>query len=270
MGLTSGLFISLIVLAAVGSLAATVWLWPRVAGQRIRDLGARVGLLVLCQALVIAAFLAFLNSYFSFFGSWSELVGSGAPLRARIAAPGVDAKPLVVTATDLGPMLGGSVLPVQADGALASRPPGAPASPPSLVSPPWSGGPPSPFGPPRPSARLRPAARLRPRRFARRSAAGRRDQSGRRARFGPRPGFQGWVTTGRITTGRIATGRIATGRCAGARRAGRDPGRPGPECRGCQRRGAPDSDQRTAIRNRGRPGLSLPSAAVFPACVRQG
>ena len=110
MGLTSGLFTSLIVLTAVGSLAATVWLWPRVAGRRIRDLGARLGLLVLCQALVIAAFLAFLNGYFSFFGSWSELVGSGAPLSARIAAPGVDAKPLVVTATDLGPMLGGSVL----------------------------------------------------------------------------------------------------------------------------------------------------------------
>ncbi len=166
MGLTSGLFISLIVITAVGSLAATVWLWPRVAGRRIRDLGARLGLLVLCQALVIAAFLAFLNGYFSFFGSWSELVGSGAPLSAQIAAPGVDAKPLVVTATDLGPMLGGSVLPVQADGALASRPPGAPASPPSLVSPissggrSSSGGPPSP-GPPSPSG-PQPVAGLHP------------------------------------------------------------------------------------------------------------
>ncbi len=148
MGLTSGLFISLIVIAAVGALAATVWLWPRVAGRRIRDLGARLGLLALCQALVIGAFLAFLNGYFSFFGSWSELIGSGAPLSARIDAPGVDAKPLVVTATDLGPMLGGSVLPVQADGALASRPPGAPVSPPSLVSPPASGDAPSPGGPP--------------------------------------------------------------------------------------------------------------------------
>jgi S-formylglutathione hydrolase FrmB len=140
MGLTSGVFISLIMIAAAGSLAATVWLWPSVAGRRIRDLAARLGLLVLCQALVIAAFLAFLNGYFSFFGSWSELVGSGLPLSARIIAPGVDAKPLVVTATDLGPMLGGSVLPVQADGALASKPPGAPASPPSFVSRPPSGG----------------------------------------------------------------------------------------------------------------------------------
>ena len=162
MGLTSGLFISLLVLAAVGALAATVWLWPQAAGRRIRDLAARLGLLVMCQALVVAAFLAFLNGYFSFFGSWSELIGSGTPISAQAAAPGLHAKPLVVTATDLGPMLGGSVLPVQADGALASKPPGAPGASvgPYPVGRPRSAAGPQPVARPQPVAGLNPGAGL--------------------------------------------------------------------------------------------------------------
>jgi enterochelin esterase-like enzyme len=179
MGLTSGLFISLIMIAAVGSLAATVWLWPRVAGRRIRDLGARLGLLVVCQALVVAAFLAFLNGYFSFFGSWPELVGSGASLPAQVAAPGLHAKPLVVTATDLGPMLGGSVLPVQADGALASKPPGAPGA---------SAGP-HPPGSPHSSAGPQPVAGLNP-------GAGLGSADGQVSRARPRR--SGWPRRGRL------------------------------------------------------------------------
>jgi S-formylglutathione hydrolase FrmB len=155
MGLTSGLFISVLMIVAVGSLAAAVWLWPRAAGRRLRDFGARLGLLAVCQVLVIAAFLAFLNGYFTFFGSWSELTGTGAPPPMRLAAVGRNSKPVVVTATDLGPFLGGgSVLPVQADGAVASKPPGTPASPgakPTLGGPRPADGP----HPPRPSGQRR-------------------------------------------------------------------------------------------------------------------
>jgi S-formylglutathione hydrolase FrmB len=130
MGLTSGLFISVLMIVAAGSLAATVWLWPKVAGRRLRDFGARLGLLAVCQFLVIAAFLAFINGYFSFFGSWPELFGTGAPPPIRLAEVGGNAKPVAVTATDLGPLLGSrSVLPLTADGALASKPPGPPPSP---------------------------------------------------------------------------------------------------------------------------------------------
>jgi enterochelin esterase-like enzyme len=128
MGLTSGLFITLMMVMAVGSLATAVWLWPRVAGRRPRDLGARIGMLVVCQVLVIAAFLVFINGYFSFFGSWAEVFGSNAPPPIRLAGVGAGTMPIQITASDLGPAPGsGSVLPVQADGVIASRPPGAPA-----------------------------------------------------------------------------------------------------------------------------------------------
>jgi enterochelin esterase-like enzyme len=197
MGLTSGLFISLIMIAAFGSLAATVWLWPRVAGRRIRDLGARLGLLVVCQALVVAAFLAFLNGYFSFFGSWSELVGAGAPLPAQVAAPGLDAKPLVVTATDLGPMLDGSVLPVQADGALASKPPGAPGA---SAGPHPSGSPHSSAGP-QPVAGLKPGARLG-------SAGGQVSRARPRRSGGPRRGRFGVTRGGRHRNAAAINGEV--------------------------------------------------------------
>jgi enterochelin esterase-like enzyme len=126
MGLTSGLFITLMMILAVGALAATVWLWPRVAGRRLRDLGARIGLLAVGQFLVIAAFLVLINSYFSFFGSWAEVVGSAAPPPIRLAGVSHSARLIQITASDLGPAPGGgSVLPIQADGVIASRAPGA-------------------------------------------------------------------------------------------------------------------------------------------------
>ncbi len=174
MGLTSGSFIAVVAIAALGMLAVTVWLWPRVAGRRVRDFAARLGLLAACQALVISAFLAFINGYFSFFGSWSELLGTSTPVAAQLIRPGGSAKPLVVTATELGPVPGGSVLPVLADGTIARKPPGKPpviawpgrsrrprpsASPHPSGGPPPAGGPP-PVGGPHPASWLRPAGGL--------------------------------------------------------------------------------------------------------------
>jgi enterochelin esterase-like enzyme len=124
MGLTSTLFLSLMVAAAVSSLAVIVWLWPRAAGHRLPDLGARLGMIAVSQALVITAFLACLNGYFSFYGSWSALFGIGTPQVLQVAGAAMLSRPIVVTGTDLGPVPGGnSVLPVAADGALAGKPP---------------------------------------------------------------------------------------------------------------------------------------------------
>jgi enterochelin esterase-like enzyme len=126
MGLTSGPFITLMMILALAALAATVWLWPRVAGRRLRDLGARVGLLAVCQVLVITAFLVAINNYFSFFGSWAEMFGTAAPPPIRLAGVSHSARPIQITASDLGPAPGGgSVLPIQADGVIATRAPGA-------------------------------------------------------------------------------------------------------------------------------------------------
>jgi hypothetical protein len=43
------------------------------------------------QVLVLAAFLVWLNSYFAFYGSWSELVGHSAT--AKNVTPSKAAKP---------------------------------------------------------------------------------------------------------------------------------------------------------------------------------
>ena len=77
MGLTSGAFLVLIIGIAVAGIAATVWLWPRAAGRRIWHIGVRIGMVAVSEALVIVAFLVMLNGYFSFYASWSQLLGSG-------------------------------------------------------------------------------------------------------------------------------------------------------------------------------------------------
>jgi S-formylglutathione hydrolase FrmB len=121
-GLTSMFFLGLTAVVAIGSVAATVWLWPRLASQRIAVLAARLGLIVTSQVLVLAAVAAFLNGYFAFFASWSSLFGAeSAPSVAAGAA--ASSRPIVVTGSDLGPVPGGSDLPELADGRLASKPP---------------------------------------------------------------------------------------------------------------------------------------------------
>jgi enterochelin esterase-like enzyme len=119
MGLTSGFFMGLMIAVAVGSAAATVWLWPRFASQRIGMVAARFGLIAGGQLLLLAAVLVFLNGVFGFFGSWSALFGSGGSVTA--------AQPIVVTGSDLGPVPGGSALPQRANGRQAAKPPGAAA-----------------------------------------------------------------------------------------------------------------------------------------------
>jgi enterochelin esterase-like enzyme len=124
MGLTSGSFIALMIAAALGSVAATVWLWPRLARQRIGTLAARLGLIAISQALAITAVLAYLNGYYTFFGSWSALFGSGASPPAAAVGEAASSTPIVITGIDLGPVPGGlSVLPEVANGRLAAKPP---------------------------------------------------------------------------------------------------------------------------------------------------
>jgi enterochelin esterase-like enzyme len=123
MGLTSGFFIGLMIALAVGSVAATVWLWPRFASQRLTILAARLGLIAASQLLVLAAVLAFVNGYFAFFGSWSALFGNGGSAPIAVAGAVASSRPIVVTGSDLGPVPGGSALPELADGKLADKPP---------------------------------------------------------------------------------------------------------------------------------------------------
>jgi enterochelin esterase-like enzyme len=97
MGLTSGWFLAVMIGATVSWIAVTVVLWPRLArpaswrdgragvGRLAGRMAGRAGLLSGSQVLVLATFLVWLNGYFAFYGSWSELFGHSVP--AKNAAP---------------------------------------------------------------------------------------------------------------------------------------------------------------------------------------
>ncbi|MEU6713122.1 alpha/beta hydrolase-fold protein [Nonomuraea sp. NPDC046802] len=90
MDLTSvGLTLTMSALA-VAAVVATVWLWPRLSARSWRAVTGRVGVLVLCQALTLAAVGLGVNAYFAFYSSWGDLLGTDtgtAPI--TIAASGL-------------------------------------------------------------------------------------------------------------------------------------------------------------------------------------
>lgn len=112
MGLTSEPFIGLMIVVALVSLALTLWAWPRVAGRGVTHVAGRLGMITVSQALVIAAFLFWLNGYFAFYGSWSQLLGHGRPGGlAGALRPGTAASLVLVTSSRPGPSPGRAARP---------------------------------------------------------------------------------------------------------------------------------------------------------------
>lgn len=115
MGLTSGLFTSLMIAVAAGSLAAIVWTWPRLAGRHPAALAARVAALAGAQVLVVAAFLVWLNGYFAFYASWGQLIGSPPARTAAVTVAGLDPRAgLVIQRSGPGPVPWGGAMPLAA------------------------------------------------------------------------------------------------------------------------------------------------------------
>src|SRR5579875_647369 len=128
-GLTSGYFSWLMIVVALAGIAGVVAAWPALARRRVRDVVGRIALLTASQLLAIVAVLVFLNSYFLFVGSWSELLGQRPSVPGQVRAGGraTPPRPIIVTGADLGPAPGGSsALPLGADGAPAGHPPRGP------------------------------------------------------------------------------------------------------------------------------------------------
>jgi len=131
MGLTGWPFLWLTIAVAAGSLGCTVWLWPRLARQRAAHIASRLGLILLSQALLIAASAVYANDTFGFFGSWSVLLGTGPQQRiatpSSVIAPAANATSLTVTGSSFGTMFrGGAVFPPDASFRLAGVTPGRP------------------------------------------------------------------------------------------------------------------------------------------------
>jgi enterochelin esterase-like enzyme len=125
LGLTSGGFLTLMFGIAIAGIAATVWLWPRAASRRIRAIGARAGMIAVSELLVIAAFLVMLNGYFSFYASWSQLLGSGATSTTGSTRTASAGGPLlVVTRAEPAPPHGAPIRTVPQLPAVAAGPNG--------------------------------------------------------------------------------------------------------------------------------------------------
>jgi putative esterase len=118
MGLTSGSFTTLMLVLAGAGLVLVVACWPLAARGRFRDIAARVVMIGVSQALVIVAFLVYLNGYFGFYVSWSALLGSGTPHLVGIARAGNPNAPSL-TVTGIGP----APVPGKPDATFRSRQP---------------------------------------------------------------------------------------------------------------------------------------------------
>ncbi|KAB2347855.1 alpha/beta hydrolase [Actinomadura rudentiformis] len=77
MQLTSTWLVVLSGLLAVVVLAVTLWVLPKIVGGGIKRLCLRAGLLFGCQVAIVIALATAMNSYFIFYGSWSDLLGTG-------------------------------------------------------------------------------------------------------------------------------------------------------------------------------------------------
>lgn len=112
MGLTSGSFLVTGFGVALAGIAATIWLWPYAASKRIGAVLARIGMVAASEVLVIAAFLVLLNGYFSFYSSWSQLLGSGTVQTygfrtAKVAKPA--SALLIVNKAEAAPLAGAQI-----------------------------------------------------------------------------------------------------------------------------------------------------------------
>jgi enterochelin esterase-like enzyme len=131
-GLTSGLFLWLTIMLAAGAIAGTTWLWPRLACQRTGQVGARIALIAIGQILIVGTVLTYLNDSFSFFSSWSALIGPAAARHSAVSLPdtarAASIQPIVITGSAIGTTYRGGSAVGPNGGGLISSPGGRPAA----------------------------------------------------------------------------------------------------------------------------------------------
>ncbi|GAA1193088.1 enterochelin esterase-like enzyme [Kitasatospora gansuensis] len=76
MGLTSHKVLALSALVSVLMVAATVWLWPRLAKRSWATVFGRLGTILATQLAVMCTVGLVANNYFAFYSSWADLIGS--------------------------------------------------------------------------------------------------------------------------------------------------------------------------------------------------
>ncbi|QEU89875.1 alpha/beta hydrolase [Streptomyces kanamyceticus] len=75
MGLTSRALECVTVVAALGCLGLTMWVWPRLARRGPMAVLGRFGTIVTTQLTILTACAVMVNAHFDFYGTWGELIG---------------------------------------------------------------------------------------------------------------------------------------------------------------------------------------------------
>jgi enterochelin esterase-like enzyme len=94
MGLTSGLFLGLVIVAVIVLPLATILLWSRLRGPNPLRIAQRLVLIVLCQGTAVLLAALMINNSFQLYTSWSDLLGNNGS-SGQIEA----GNPLVASAT---------------------------------------------------------------------------------------------------------------------------------------------------------------------------
>ncbi|MGA5268134.1 alpha/beta hydrolase [Streptomyces lydicamycinicus] len=76
MGLTSQSLEYTVIVLAVLCVAATVWLWPRLARRGVAAVLGRLGAIVVTQVSIVCALALAVNTNYEFYGNWDELLGN--------------------------------------------------------------------------------------------------------------------------------------------------------------------------------------------------
>lgn len=76
MGLTSQSLEYTVIVLAVASVAATVWLWPRLSRRGVGPVLGRLGAILVTQVSIVCALALAVNTNFEFYGNWDELLGN--------------------------------------------------------------------------------------------------------------------------------------------------------------------------------------------------
>lgn len=86
MGLTSHELLTLALMAALGAVVGTVLYWPRLARPGLPAVLGRITTILVTQLAVLVVVGLLVNNYFSFYSSWSDLLGTGHPAVQSVGA----------------------------------------------------------------------------------------------------------------------------------------------------------------------------------------
>jgi enterochelin esterase-like enzyme len=88
MGLTTTAFLVLLAVATVALPAGLLFLWGRLRGPRVAQVGMRLGLVLVAQLSAVMLALVAVNDQYLFFTSWQDLLGSPPPPSAIASVGG--------------------------------------------------------------------------------------------------------------------------------------------------------------------------------------